>query len=594
MASPPIASAPIAAPSAAAAPPSAWAEFLARLRTAPASEQVRNVRIITGLVLLYYVFVHLCNHALGNISLDLMELVQPYSVGWFRTWPGTVLLGGAALTHFGLALWALYLKRRFRMPAWEAAQIMLGLLIPVLLVQHIVDARMAREFYGAESGYAYVIWGMRGDWWTYFQQCLLLIVAWTHGCMGLHYWLRFRSWYGRVVLPGGVVALTVPLLGLCGFLQAVREVERLAQLPRWQRAFEANAATVGDLGSIVLAELEIELLVVLGAVLALLMVARIVRTVAERRHGVIQVTFPAFVVTAVVPGPTVLEVSRSVGVAHASVCGGRCRCSTCRVRVGRGLEALPAPAANEARVLARIGAAHNVRLACQIRPTTDIEVTPLFPTPPDIENLRKEEPDYHQGREMEIAVMFADLRGFTAASEHQLPYDTVFLLNRYFREMGVAIQANRGVIDKFIGDGIMALFGLEDGLERGTMSALRAAREMSRRLDGLNAELEHDLTQPLRIGIGIHVGTAIVGDVGWGEARALTAIGDTVNTASRIEGLTKDFDCELLISADTARAVGAALDGLPRRDADVRGRSAKIEVIVVAKASQLELLDRVS
>jgi adenylate cyclase len=201
--------------------------------------------------------------------------------------------------------------------------------------------------------------------------------------------------------------------------------------------------------------------------------------------------------------------------------------------------------------------------------------------------------DYHQGREMEIAVMFADLRGFTTASEHQLPYDTVFLLNRYFKEMGIAIQISGGIIDKFIGDGIMALFGLEDDIVRGTTNALRAAQEMSTRLRALNNELEHDLKEPLKIGIGIHTGVAIVGDMGWGTARSLTAIGDTVNTASRIEGLTKRFECELLVSADAARIIGAQFEGCKRREVAVRGRNTEIEVILIPEARDLKIVDPV-
>jgi len=566
------------------------AQSLPTASTTPLSAHVRTVRIISGLVMFYYVLVHLSNHALGNISLDLMEAAQPYTVEFFRKDLGTLILGGAALTHFFLALWAIHLKRRFTMPLWEATQIVLGLLIPLLLVQHIVAARIAREIFGAESGYTYVIWEMRGDAWTYVLQVALLVVAWTHGCMGIHYWLRFRAWYPIVARPFAIVALILPVLALGGFLQAVREVNRLSENPRWQRALDANAATIGNDGAMELARLKFTLFLILGGTALAVMTGRTVRRLLERRRGIIHVTFPGGILVATNPGPTVLEVSRGAHLPHASVCGGRARCSTCRVRIGRGAEHIPPPAAHEARVLNRIGAAPNVRLACQIRPTQDIEVTPLFPVPPDMYEVRNPV-DYHQGREMEIAVMFADLRGFTTASEHQLPYDTVFLLNRYFKEMGTAIQISGGIIDKFIGDGIMALFGLEDDIVRGTTNALRAAQEMSTRLRALNKELEHDLKEPLKIGIGIHTGVAIVGEMGWGTARSLTAIGDTVNTASRIEGLTKRFECELLISADAARIIGAQFEGCERQEVALRGRNTEIEVILVPEARDLKIVD---
>ncbi|MGE3335282.1 MAG: adenylate/guanylate cyclase domain-containing protein [Rhodospirillaceae bacterium] len=549
---------------------------------------MRTVRITSGLVMLYYVVVHLTNHALGNISLDLMESAQPWTVEFFRTDIGTVILGGAALTHFTLALWAVYLRRRFSMPAWEAVQIILGFTIPLLLIKHIVAARLARDIFGAESGYSYVIWGMQENPWNYVLQSALLIVAWAHGCMGIHYWLRFRAWYPKVSHILAFVALVLPLMALNGFLQAVREVDRLDLNPRYARAFRANAAVVGDDGVTRLAKLEMDLFLTLGAIAVGLLCFRVLRRLFDRYRGIIQVTFPGGQTASIRPGPTVLEISRAMGLPHASVCGGRARCSTCRVRIGGGLEILQPPAATEARVLDRMGAAPNVRLACQIRPTADIEVTPLFPVPPDLEEVRHPV-DYHHGREVEIAVMFVDLRGFTAASEHQLPYDTVFLLNRYFKEMGTAIQEAGGHIDKFMGDGIMALFALEHDIVRGTTNALRAAHEMGRRLRFLNAELSHDLKEPLKIGIGIHAGLAIVGKVGWGNARALTAIGDTVNTASRIEGLSKRFNCELVVSSEVARIVGTRFDGCRREEVDVRGRKTKIEVILIAQADSLQI-----
>ena len=556
----------------------------------PLSEHIRTARIISGLVLLYYVFVHLSNHALGNISLELMETVEPYSVGIFRRAAGSWLLGGAAAVHFSLALWAVYIKRRLRMPPWEAIQLILGFLIPLLLMKHFVAARVAREAFGAESDYSYVIWGMRSSDWNYLLQTLLLTVAWAHGCMGIHYWLRFRAWYPRVARALAAVALLLPVVALLGFLQAVREVSRLDADPRWHRAFTANAETIGADGAERLLELQMTLLTIFGTIGVALLGARLLRQAFERRRGVIQVVFPGNQVVAVRPGATVLEISRGAGLPHASVCGGRCRCSTCRVRVGVGADTLPPPAANEARVLQRIGAAPNVRLACQIRPTADVEVTPLFPVPPDMEDVRHMS-EYQQGREMEIAVMFADLRGFTSAAEHQLPYDTVFLLNRYFKEMGIAIHDHGGVIDKFIGDCIMVLFGLDDDIVRGTTNALKAAQEMSIRLESLNHELRHDLKNPLKMGIGLHTGGVIVGEVGWGAARSLTAIGDTVNTASRIEGLTKRFECELLISADAANVVGGAFEDCKRAAVAIRGRSTPIEVIIVPQARDLKIVD---
>src|SRR5262249_3392541 len=156
-------------------------------------------------------------------------------------------------------------------------------------------------------------------------------------------------------------------------------------------------------------------------------------------------------------------------------------------------------------------------------------------------------PGYLHGAEREIVILFGDLRSFTQLSEKKLPYDLVFLLNRYFAETGHAVEAAGGRIDKFIGDGVMALFGLDSGVGAGRAcrGALAGAKEWAGRMNPLNAALFHDIPEPLRIGIGIHTGPAIVGEMGYGTAVSITAVGDSVNTASRIEALTKTYACEL-------------------------------------------------
>ena len=163
-------------------------------------------------------------------------------------------------------------------------------------------------------------------------------------------------------------------------------------------------------------------------------------------------------------GHSVLEASRIGGIPHYSVCGGKGRCSTCRIRVTEGLDEPPPAGPVERITLSRIHAAPDVRLACQLRPTHDLTVLPLLAA--DRERAlpagsRQSAP----GREQEIAVLFCDIRSFTALADHRLPYDIVFLLNRYFAIVGKAVEQSGGRLDKFIGDGAMALFGLET-LER--------------------------------------------------------------------------------------------------------------------------------
>jgi adenylate cyclase len=191
------------------------------------------------------------------------------------------------------------------------------------------------------------------------------------------------------------------------------------------------------------------------------------------------------------------------------------------------------------------------------------------------------------GSEREIAILFADIRGFTALAEGRLPYDVVFVLNRYFSAMGRAIETAGGRVDKFIGDGVMALFGIDRGAQAGCREALASARLMSQRLAELNESLEEELDRPLRIGIGIHCGPVIVGEMGYGRAAAITAIGDAVNTASRLEELTKEYDCELVVSEETVRRAGFDLADSPHHEIEIRGTREMLAVRTLERAADL-------
>ena len=203
------------------------------------------------------------------------------------------------------------------------------------------------------------------------------------------------------------------------------------------------------------------------------------------------------------------------------------------------MASFPRPVKMTLRVLHRVGVPSGVRLACQLRPESDLQVTPLLPptaTAKDAFSRAK----YLAGDEREIVVLFADLRAFTKFSEGRLPYDVVFILNQYFHVIGKASEEAGGRVGKYIGDGIMGLFGIESGPEQGCREALAGAQAMGRALNTLNETMGHHITEPLRMGMGIHSGMTIVGEMGYGEIVSLTAMGDTVNTASRLEDATKE------------------------------------------------------
>jgi adenylate cyclase len=324
----------------------------------------------------------------------------------------------------------------------------------------------------------------------------------------------------------------------------------------------------------------------LGVLLVTTLTARALRQLLERGSSV-RITYPGGRVASVPIGFSVLEASRQERIPHASVCGGRGRCSTCRVRVLSGSGPLPAPGPAESRVLARLNSPSDVRLACQLRPAHDLSVMPLIP--PSVEPLQSlAHPGMMAGREKEVCVMFADLRGFTKISEKRLPYDVVFLLNRYFETVGGAIEAAGGIPNQFIGDGVMALFGVTSSPEDGARDALAAAREMHRAIAELSNELHEALPTPLRLGIGIHCGPAVVGHMGRGVATYLTAVGDTVNTASRLQDQTKEFACELIISDQVAVRTGIDVSTYERQEITVRNRAEPIVVWVIKDVQGLE------
>ena len=547
---------------------------------------VRRARIATGLVMFTFLTTHLGNHALGLVSLQTMEDGRDWFLWVWGNAAGNAVLFAAFLAHFLLALWAIYRRRRLvHMPFSEALQLTTGLLIIPGLAEHVVLTVVAFKLYASTDDYKTMIWFLaciapqKGVW-----QAIVLIIAWTHACIGLWAWMRIRPWYARVAPYAFAFALLWPALAIMGFIAAARDLMHLVRDPVWTQAL-IDAANFPPTTA-VLDAIWFWIIATFTGALALTLILRWLRIYLEWRAGRFRIAYPDGREIAVPLGMSILEASQLCGIPHASVCGGRGRCSTCRVRVTAGLDALPAPSPQETAVLARAGAAIDVRLACQLRPKADVAVVPLLPANVGPRGAWPR-PSHLEGQEKEIVILFADLRGFTTLAQNRLPYDVVFILNRYFNAMGRAIEMHGGHVDKFIGDGVMALFGVDDGPTRGARAALAAARAMGEALAVLNRSLSSGLERELKLGIGIHMGPAIVGEMGYGRAVSLTAIGDAVNTASRLESLTKDYTAELVVSDAVARAAGMDLSAFPAHEATVRGREGTLAVRALPRAGDL-------
>ncbi|MCG8508047.1 MAG: adenylate/guanylate cyclase domain-containing protein [Rhodospirillales bacterium] len=549
----------------------------------------RQLRLWSGLVIAAFVIPHLINHVFGIASIEAMEGARPHINAFWKTPVGGFLLYGSFLIHFVLGLIALCQRSHLRMARWEAIQLILGLLVWPLLMLHVIGTRFSHQALEIEVTYAYVvlaIWSY-GPWMIAKQSALLLVV-WGHLAAGLHFWLRLKPWYPKAVPILYPLAVLLPLLALLGFWRAGLEAQALAADPAYAQAVFAEYLASPEHLRAILLNLEPILLAMMIALVTLTLIARVVRHYYRNARGTYALSLPDGRMLRGPVGQTILETLKSGGVEHASVCGGRGRCTTCRVSVGEAAGHLPLPNETEQKALARIDASPDIRLACQTRPRHDLRITPLLP--PDASAVHGRLPGGVHGREQEVAVMFADLRGSTRLGEQRMPYDVLFVLNLFFAEMTAALRETGGHYAQFNGDGLMALYGLESGIETGSHQAFAGAARMLARLEALNRGLRGELTEPLRMGIGIHAGEAIVGTMGPPHSPLLSAIGDNINIAARLEGQTKEFGCTVVASEAVAEWAALDGDGLDRHHVTVKGRAAPIPVLAIPDAESLAAL----
>ena len=262
-------------------------------------------------------------------------------------------------------------------------------------------------------------------------------------------------------------------------------------------------------------------------------------------------------------GRSVLELALENNIPMANLCKGNARCSTCRVVL---LDGEPPPRNEKEEILAKkLGLPDQVRLSCQLEASCDMTLRRVIHDELDQKLLNQS----NTAEERSLAILFSDIRSFTPFSERHLPYDIVHILNRYFYYMGNAIHNHQGQIDKYMGDGIMAIFGLE-GDEHPAKAALGAAKEMIASLKEFNTYLNSSFQEEFALGIGIHYGPVVVGKLGHPQQAHFTAIGDTVNIAARIESATKNR-APILLSQEAAAAVGGTQ--WPTFDVHLKGKS---------------------
>jgi adenylate cyclase len=550
----------------------------------------RQVRLACGVVMFAYLFSHFLNHALGNISMEALADGVYFHVAFWQFLPVAIVFYTACLVHTGLGVWALYERRQFRWKAIEPLQLVLGLSIPALVITHIVGVRIGHTLFGHEKLYPQVFFAYWIVWpFKAWLMLAVMIIAWVHGCIGLYFWLRMKSFYKRAAPYLLAAAVLVPTLAALGLYQGGRNV--LDNDSAEWRAENLSRDKVGTHAEqAVLHDIENYFLIFYLSLVGFVLLARGVRALNERRAGMINLSYGNGRTVRVPKGLSVLEASLRHNVPHASVCGGRARCSTCRIRVIGDCAALPEPSQREAFVLNRVGAADpSIRLACQLRPTSDLSFFQLF-LPHAVSASAGASNPTRIGQERYLVSMFVDMRGSTRLAEKRLPFDTVFIVNRFLGAVSQAVIESGGRPNQFVGDGMLALFGLTASRRDACRQSLRAAAMIAANVDELNRFLSHDLREPIRFGIGIHGGEVIVGDIGYRDHMVFTALGDAVNVAARLQDMTKALACEVVVSDEVRATAGLAADALPQQEVAIRGRNEPMIVRSVTEAKMLSAL----
>ena len=533
-----------------------------------------TVRLASGLTLFTFALLHFLNHSLGLWSLDAMAGFQRWRLAVTRSPPGTLALAAALVAHLSLALWRIARLNTWRLPPAALWQLGTGAVVAVLLMPHLTQAGIATRLSGGTMTYPAelsLLWPASAP-----RQSFLLLFVWTHGCIGLHQWLKREPWWRRCSHALVALAALVPAAALAGFVTAAREVERLKATQTFAPPFPPETIPAIKAHGV---DAQLAALALMALALG---VAGVSAALAARRRR-LAISYDPGPKVFSAPGPTLLEISRAHRVPHVSICGGKARCSTCRVRVLAGLEALGPPDEAEMRLLRRIGADPDVRLACQIRPAHPLTVVRLLR--PETAAAALLDGVEAAGVVRVAAVLFVDLRGFTRLSETKLAFDVVYILNTFFAEAGGAVESCGGRIDKYIGDGLMAVFEHADGLADAARNALQAVTGIDAALRSVNRKLAQEIDAPLSLAMGLHGGRLVSGRVGFGAAAHPTVIGRVVNIASRLESLAKARDVELALSQDCAEAAG--LSGLAVDLADLRGLDAAFTVVLVPCVADL-------
>ena len=352
---------------------------------------LRNLRLLSGLVLMCFVIGHLANLALGLHSLAAMGAARVWLLDPWRTSAGSLLLITSAGIHAALGLYAISSRRSWSMSRTDMVQLLLGLLTPPMLITHVMATHVAAEF---DRNFNFVYGQMLAVYWSFapryaFQQLFVVMIVWIHGALGLYSWMVLLPVWrriGGVVLP---VLFAIPILALLGFAESGRAVlERLETDPEWKDLIIEHLRPIAAM----LAQMDAakdQVLIAYAGLVALALGVMVWRTLRARSQP-LRVDYDAGESAVGRRGLSVLEISTGAHIAHAHVCSGRGRCGTCRIQVEQGAQSLSPLNDLEETTLARVHAPPGARLACQARVLgPGVVVTRLLPPYADASAARE-------------------------------------------------------------------------------------------------------------------------------------------------------------------------------------------------------------
>ena len=292
---------------------------------------IRLARMFSGLVIFLYVTVHLVNHSTGLISLEAMEGLRQRVSAFNRHIIVTVILYAALLVHALLGFQHLLTRRSFKMSAKDWMQLVTSFILPLALLPHMLASSYAPRFKDAQANYKLVLDGTLEDGGIYFMG-LFVIFVWVHGIIGITSMVKFHPVYQKYKNAFLVISWLLPILAVLGAFTASKELATGIENNKISMAQVYAASNIGkDLEAELMQTSDMLMLNYLYVLLALTLFVFVVHQL-RKAFRKIKITYPNGKEVRVTKGTSILEASREHRIGHVSMCGGRGRCSTCRVR----------------------------------------------------------------------------------------------------------------------------------------------------------------------------------------------------------------------------------------------------------------------